>query len=249
MSPKIESSEWDFLSLVAGWNLYGLPGLLLLILSGWLIGRHFHRREGRRPGLSDEGQLESSRSSPFAIRTIALVHLCLAIRAGIGLVQELLTLRVQGIPQSFIVTGIIIPSIAIPANMAIGHGLWRLRPWGRILAIGWNTVVANVTASVAFWQWKHRALVRLDQWPDYLVADGLPWILLAILLLPKTRSVFAMSRNAAVSSKLNKGRTRWGEQSPLSPLALLLLCVVVSTLLVDIVDWVARSVGDDHGLG
>ena len=65
------------------------------------------------------------------IRLIALTHLGQAIRAGVGLARELLTLQSQGIPQSFPVTGIVVPVIAIVANLAIGHGLFHLRPWGR----------------------------------------------------------------------------------------------------------------------
>ena len=65
-----------------------------------------------------------------AIRLIALTHLVQAIRAGVGLARELLTLQSQGIPQSFPVTGIVVPVIAIMANLAIGHGLFHIRPWG-----------------------------------------------------------------------------------------------------------------------
>src|SRR5262249_5906328 len=169
MPPDLEPSEWDFLSLVSAWNVFGLPALLGLVALGLLIRGRIDRPKGLKPGAFDGSRLGLPYSRFVAIRTIALLHLGLAIRAGIGLIQELLTLRFQGIPQSTPLTGILIPSIAIPANLAIGHGLWRLRLWGRRAAIGWDVLVAIVTAPVAAWQWKHGAVVRLDQWPDYLV--------------------------------------------------------------------------------
>src|SRR5208283_4803670 len=87
--------------------------------------------------LPDTSEAQPTRSRLAAVHRIALIHLGLAIRAGVGLAQELLTLRGQGIPQSNFVTGIIVPVIVIPVNLAIGHGLWRLRPWGRRVAIPW----------------------------------------------------------------------------------------------------------------
>ena len=138
-------------------------------------------------------------------------------------------------------TGIIVPVIAIPVNLAIGHGLWRLRRWGRRVAIPWDALVAIITALVAAWQWKYRASARLDQWPDYLVSDVLPWFLLVVMLLPGTRLLFAGPRSAAAPGRqlLPAGGRRW--LSVVSLAALLLLIVVISTLVVDVADWVVRS--------
>ena len=97
-----------------------------------------------------------------------------------------------------------------------------------------TALVAIITALVAFWQWKYRASARLDQWPDYLVSDVLPWFLLVVMLLPGTRLLFAGPRPASAPS----GR-RW--LSLVSLAALLLLIVVISTLMVDVADWVVRS--------
>ena len=182
------------------------------------------RRDRREPGPT--GAVAAGRGSPDRPDPPRA-----GIRAGVGLAQELLTLREQGIPQSFPVTGIIVPAIAVAINLAIGHGLWRLRPWGRRLAIPWDALVAIVTALVAAWQWKYHASARLDQWPDYLVSDVLPWFLLVVMLLPGTR---LLVRRAPPG-----GRRRW--LSPVSLAALLLLIVVASTLVVDVADWVVRS--------
>ena len=128
-------------------------------------------------------------------------------------------------------TGIIIPLVALVVNLAIGHGLWRLRPWGAAIGHPWDALVAIVSALVAAWQWKYHASVRMDQWPDYLVSDILPWFLLVVMLLPGTRLWFAGARPA--------GGRRW--LSAVSLAALLLLIVVASTLVVDVADWVVRS--------
>jgi hypothetical protein len=156
---------WDFPTLAAWWNLYGLPALLL-VAGAVVVARQLMR---------GSMMTEPRRTT---VRMMALIHLGLAVRAGIGLAQELLTLRTQGIPQSFPVTGLVAPAVSVVMNLVVGHGLWHLRPWGRRTAIGWDPQVAILMALVVGWQWKYHAAVRLDQWPDYLVADVLPWFLL-----------------------------------------------------------------------
>ena len=181
------------------------------------------------------------------IRLIALTHLGQAIRAGVGLARELLTLQSQGIPQSFPVTGIVVPLIAIVANLAIGHGLFHVRPWGRRAAISWNALVAVITALVAAWQWRYHATVRLDQWPDYLVSDGLPWFRLAVMLMPGTRSLFNAGRDRLRDARRNAAGLSRGRLSLLWLLALLLLIVVLSTLLVDTGGWLASALSEEEG--
>src|SRR4051812_44339580 len=193
--PDVEPMGWDFPTLADGWNLYGLPALLALVVLAVICWRL--RVRGTPPPVRTHGQDSDAAllASLGVIRLIALTHLGQAIRAGIGLARELLTLQSQGIPQSFPVTGILVPVIAIMANLAIGHGLFHLRPWGRRAAIRWNALVAVITALVAVWQWRYHATVRLDQWPDYLVSGGLPWFRLIVILLPQTRCVFTASRD------------------------------------------------------
>jgi hypothetical protein len=212
--------DWDFLTLVARWNLYGLPALLVLVGLG-LVAWRMRRRE-------------DSASTLLSVRIIALIHLGLGLRAGIGLAQEMLTLRVQGIPQSFPITGMVIPAVALMVNPVIGHFLWRLRPWARRAAIAWNALVAAITALVAAWQWKFRVAVSPDQWPDYLVSDVLPWLLLVALLLPGVRSLFRQPRVQAADAP---AASRLGL---VSIVLILLLLVVASTLAVDALDWLVR---------
>ena len=231
MPPEANATAWDFQSLTEWWNLYGLPAVLVVVALAVVIYQRLHRVAGSVSESIDASQAQPTMSRLAAVHMIALIHLGLAMRAGVGLAQELLTLREQGIPQSFPVTGIIVPAIAIPVNLAIGHGLWHLRPWGRKLAIPWDAVVAVTTALVAAWQWKYHAAARLDQWPDYLVPDVLPWFLLVVMLLPGTRLLFAGARPSPARRRL----------SIISLAALLLLIVVISTLVVDVADWVVRS--------
>jgi hypothetical protein len=234
MPPDAGSIDWDFPALVDAWNLYGLPALLIVVGAVFVI-RHFTRGASERA--AGHGEWSSQRATGprrITVRTIALIHVGLAIRAGIGLAQELMTLRTQGVPQSFPVTGIVAPTVAVLMNLTVGHGLWHLRPWGRRVAIGWDALVAILTALIAAWQWKYQATVRLDQWPDYLVSDGLPWFLLAVMLLPATRAVFATPAPPAAGSR----------SSPLTTAAILLLVVVTSTILVDAAGWAAVSLDE-----
>jgi hypothetical protein len=245
--PDVEPMGWDFPTLADGWNLYGLPTLLALVVIAVICWRLRARRtlpEVEAHGQDTDAALLISRG---AIRLIALTHLGQAIRAGVGLARELLTLQSQGIPQSFPVTGIVVPVIAIIANLAIGHGLFHLRPWGRRAAITWNALVAIITAIVAAWQWRYHATVRLDQWPDYLVSDGLPWFRLVVMLLPQTRSVFMAGRDRITEARRNAAGCGHGRLSLVWLLALLFLIVVLSTLLVDAAGWLASAMDEGEG--
>jgi hypothetical protein len=133
------------------------------------------------------------------------------------------------------VTGIVAPAAAVVMNLAVGHGLWHRRPWGRRLVIGWDGLVALLTALIAAWQWRFHAAVRPDQWPDYLVSDGLPWFLLIVMLLPATRAAFTTP-----ASTDQTGETG-GRASPLAPITFLLLVIVISTVLVDAAGWAVMS--------
>ncbi len=80
---------YDFLTIVAWWNLYGLPALLAVVaVVVVVILARRHARSAKIAGLVDDGTL--------AVRRIGLIHYGLALRAGIFLVQELLTMRIDG---------------------------------------------------------------------------------------------------------------------------------------------------------
>lgn len=222
--------DWDFPALADAWNLLGLPALLVVVGAALVIRDLMPAARGSKPEI---GGVDAHRTT---VRTIALIHLGLAIRAAIGLAQELMTLRVQGIPQSFPVTGLFAPAVAVAMNLVVGHGLWHLRRWGRRVAIGWDGLVAILAALIAGWQWKYHAAVRLDQWPDYLVSDALPWFLLVVMLLPRTRAVFATPPATVARER--------GRPSPLAWTAVLLLLIVASTVLVDAAGWAASALAE-----
>jgi hypothetical protein len=244
LAAYIEPDSWDFLTLVAGWNLFGLPAALVVLALVALIPRFRRLPLALASEVSETLQSIGGKWRIRTIQTVALIHLGLGLRAGIGLAQELFTLREQGILQSFPVTGLFIPAISVITNLAIGHGLWRQRLWALRLAIAWDAVSSVASAFVAFWQWKYRSAVRIDQWPDYFVADILPWFLLVLMLLPGTWSLFRRrqdSRRVGASAEEPCGKQA---QWLVWLLALLCLVIVGSTLLVDAAGWLIRVLGE-----
>jgi hypothetical protein len=189
----------------------------------------------------------ASTARTATIRIIALIHSALGLRAAVRLAVELLSMRGQGIPQSGPLRGIVVPIIQVIVNLTIGHGLRRLWRWARLGAIAWDALVAIVTALVTLWQWRFHTPVQLDQWPDYVVADALPWFLLVVLLLPGTRDLFTRTKSQPVSS--GPAATGWNTSwpSPVFLTALLLLLVAVSTLVVDLIEWVVHPLEDPAG--
>ena len=114
-------------------------------------------------------------------------------------------------------------------------------------AITWNALVAVITALVAFWQWRYQATVKLDQWPDYVVSDGLPWFRLIVMLLPATRCVFTAGPDRLTEARRNAPGLSRGGLSLVWLLAFLLLIVVLSTLLIDAAGWLASAIGEGEG--
>ena len=209
-----------------------------------MVARSSRKAGAAGPETSTTGQQARAEGLlRFPARAMALIHLGLGLRAGVALVQELLTLREQGIPQSFPLTGMIFPAVAMLMNLAIGHGLWRLSPWSRVLAIVWNGLVGIITALAVAWQWRFRASVSPDQWPDYLVSVGLPWLLLIILLLPRTREAFRRPANLPETPASAIGRFPpriRGHRSCCRPAH-----DRRSTFTIDVLDWLVRLSSPD----
>jgi hypothetical protein len=253
MPVDAEPTDWGFLSVVSAWNLIGLP--LLLVFTTALVIFRFRANlaAGGQNGEQNETQKRDEEITKFrlarltTLRRIALIHLGVAIRAGVGLAQELATLSSQGIPQSFPVTGIVAPAVAIAANVVIGHGLWHLRPWGRKASIGWDALVGVISGIAVAWQWRFQATARLEQWPDYLVSTVLSWFLLVVMLLPGTRLLFKSTREELLRERPKAPETLGKPFSPLGLCALLFLFVVVSALAVDAAGWFIAALGDTVG--
>ncbi|MFI5459145.1 MAG: hypothetical protein ACHRXM_27265 [Isosphaerales bacterium] len=235
------SIEWDFLTLVTLWNVYGLPVSLVVVAIVVLIGR--------RSRSATAVWLDGLRT----VRLIGLIHYALALRAVVQLVQELLTMRVMGVAESF--ANLICWAVAVLVNPFLGLGLWRRRPRARRWAMAWYAFLSLIAIAVTLWRWRYHAVFDPARWPDDLVGNGLPLFLLGVMLLPRIKRVFAAKASPPrdVDGELSGG----GPASALTPsvstpapaawtivslLCLLLLLIVISTLVVDLADWARRLV-------
>jgi hypothetical protein len=232
-----EPVEWDFANLVAWWNLYLLPAVLVLVIAALLV----HRR--LRP--AEIGGFDGVRT----IRRIALIHFVLGLRALVHLVQELQTRDTMGIFQSNLVSNVIIV-LGVVINPLLAFGLWLLRPGARRWAIVWYVLGSLTAAGVTYWIWRYHALVELADWPDHFVGKALPWFLLVVMLLPQTRRVFSRPKTQDLPSPAVG--TPSAEVTPVPPLnwpilawlVFLVLIVACSTLVVDVADWVLRLIAE-----
>ena len=222
--------EWDFITLVAWWNLYGLPVLLMLVAIAALI-------RGRSHPATTTGQ-DSSR----IVCRIGLIHCALAVQAMIFLVQALLTLRTMGIPESLIslVAGLIDTAV----NPVLAIGLLRRRSLARRVAIAWYAIRSLLGILVIVWRWYYLVPLDLATWPELAVARIMPLFLFVVMFLPRIKRVFigrpkpeplnAQTSDTEPASPLADAPIGW----PLVSLAtLLLLIVVCSNLVADAADW------------
>jgi hypothetical protein len=230
-----DTIEWDFVTLAAWWNLYGLPVLLVVITIVVLV------RNRSRPAKT--AWLDSSRT----VRRIALIHCGLAIQALISLAQELLIMRTMGIPESHIrLVGVIIGAVV---NPLLGIGiLWR-RQVARRFAIAWYAILSLIAILGVAWLWYYRVAIDPASWPDQLISKVMPFFLFVVMLLPRTKRVFA---KRAPSEPLlgESSKTDQALDQPPAPagwqvawlLTLLFLIVASSNLVVDSADWGYRLV-------
>ena len=116
-----EAVEWDFLTFVTGWNLYALP-VLLLVTGGFIFVKN------RRWATSDARAIDFD--SRRLVRIVALIHLSLGLHGIIRLVQELLTMRVMGVTESF--ANFIVEMLSAVVNPLLAIGFWRVTEDGSI---------------------------------------------------------------------------------------------------------------------
>jgi hypothetical protein len=232
-----DSPEWDLLTLIAHWNVYGLPVLLLAVTGIALLWRRF------RPLTA------AWLDGRAAVRRIGLIHYGLALHDLIHLAQELLTWRTMGIFQSNPTFSVRAPALAVLVNALLGFGLRRLSPLARRLAIGWYVLWSLFAIWITAWMWHYGAAVELADWPDYLVGKGMPLVLLAVVFSPQIKRVFAAPADQPGARVRESGSAPGSTSWPVvSLLTLWLLVVVGSTLVVDAADWLSRLVlGPDLG--
>jgi hypothetical protein len=234
--PEVDDAiGWDFLTLVDWWNLYGLPILLGLVTIVVLV----RARSARAGGVWRRG----SRT----VLLIGLIHCVLGLQALVFLAQELLTLRVMGIPQSFVspVTAI----FGSIVNPILAAGLLRHRGWARRVAIAWYAFLSSVAMLVVAWLFYYHVSVEAATWPDQLNSKILPLFLFVIMFLPGIKRVFETrnreERPTSVPADfdlVNKSAS-W---PILSVLTLLFLIIACSNLIVNAADWGYRLAFDSE---
>jgi hypothetical protein len=229
--PEMEDAiEWDFVNLVAWWNVYGLPVLLAVVAIAVLI------RSRSRPAPT------TGRDSSRIVWRIGLIHCALAFQAWIFLAQALLTMRTMGIPESVVspVTGLIDTVV----NPVLAIGLLRRRPRARRLAIAWYAMRSLLGILVMVWRWYYLVPLDLATWPELAVSRIMPLFLFVVMLLPRINRVFvheakpgplnAETGDPEPGSALLEPTIRW----PVVSLATLLFLIVgCSNLVVDAADW------------
>jgi hypothetical protein len=226
MMPDVDgTSEWDFITLVAWWNLYGLP-VLLAAVAVFTGARNRYR-----------APLTSADDGALALSYCGYIHFALAIRALMHLTQELLTLRVMGIPQSFPVVGLLSPAVSVLVDSFLGLGLLRRRRAARWCAIAWYLFWSSIAVYVIRWLWHNNVPFDPAAWPDHVVSYGLTVYLLGVMFVPRVRRVFVNQTSPAAEVTA----PAW---PALSMPTLLCLIIVISTLAVDAADWAIRLVGD-----
>jgi hypothetical protein len=234
-----EPVEWDFLTCITWWNLYALPALLLV--TGVFIFVQNRRRKTTDPAAIN---FDARR----VVRIVALIHLGLGFHGAIRLVQELLTLRMMGVTESF--ANFIVESLAVIVNPLLAIGLWLARPMARFSAIAWYLFLSAIAVIVTHWYWYYHVPVEPRTWPNHLAGKLMPLFLLVVMFLPRVKQVFARKKKALLPpneiDSTEPAPALHGRWSIVSLVALLFLIVVGSNLAVDSADWIERSVAQGN---
>ena len=235
MQEDLESTSLDFLTLVAWWNLYALPLVLVAVVVAAIVAARRHRRGS------------TAADGTLAVLRLSLIHYALAVRAAILLAQELLSLRVMGIPESLII--LIGSAIAVVINPLLGFGLGR-RLRGRRTrwsALVWYTLLVLIAGYTAYWMWEYRAVADPARWPEHAVSLVLPFFLWGAMFLPRVRRVFTSGVEAESDRPMDAAEMGNPSPSPApegwpwaSLLALVFLIIVCSTVIVEAMDWIHR---------
>jgi hypothetical protein len=232
-----EAVAWDFLTFVTGWNLIALPALLLFT-SAFILIKNRTLRTADPPSATFDGRR--------VVRIVALIHLGLGLHGVIRLVQELLTMRVMGVTESF--ANFIVESLAVIVNPLLALGFWLARPMARFSAMAWYLFLSVIAVLVVLWYRRYHVPVQPVTWPNHLCSKVMPLFLLVTMSVPRVKRVFVRQKPGSRSpdefdtSDLAAGRNlRW---SVVSLVALLFLIVVASNLVVDSADWIERSVAE-----
>ena len=181
-----------------------------------------------------------------SIRRIGYIHCVLALDAFTFVVQELLTIRRMGIPESHV--DLVGSAISTLVNAVLAVGLLRRSQAARRFAIGWYMILVLVAALVVGWMWRYGVAIDPATWPTHFVSKVMPFVLLVIMFLPSTKRLF-------VSDAQSVRSTQHGDQARSSPSGVVppgwpvvtsitcaFLIVVCSNFAVDTADWCYRLV-------
>jgi hypothetical protein len=232
-----EPVAWDFLTFVTGWNLFALP--VLLLVTGVVVFLKDRRRRTANPKAIG---LDGRRT----VRIVALIHLGLGLHGAMRLVQELLTMRVMGVTESF--ANFIVEVVSVIVNPLLAIGFWRTWRMARYWAIAWYVFLTAIAVYVVHWYWHYQVPVEPRSWPNHLASRVMPLFLLVVMFLPQVKQVFARQKTQTAASDerdANEPAPALGAcWSVVSLIALLFLIVVASNLTVDTADWIERSVAE-----
>ena len=215
-----------------------MPALLLATGAFVLFkGRGIGRRERKLADIDFDGA--------GLVRIVTFIHLGIALHAAMRLIQELLTMRVMGVPESFV--NLIEELVLVVVNPLLAPGLWLARPSARWLAIGWYAFLSVLGVIVSVWVGPSCG-DRFNLVARFLRRQG-DAVLSALLHVPATSErVFARAKKgpaAGVELTASAPATTPGRRwSIFSAITLLLLMVVVSSLAVGTADWIERSVAE-----
>jgi hypothetical protein len=221
---------WDFLTVIDGWILFGLPILLVVAAAAALRYGRSHAETG------------ASSDSLRTVRRIGLIHCALAAQALIFLVQELLTMRTMGIPESHI--SLVIGSITTVMNTVLAFGLLGLSPIARRLALFWYALLSLISLLAMAWLYYYRVGIDPMKWPEQVASKILPLYLLVVMFLPRVKRLF--TNRARVATPTGEPSNPNGDgalaeasvgRRLISLAALLFLIVVCSNLVVDAAYW------------
>ncbi len=239
--------EWDFLTLMWWWNLCALP--FVLVAAALVLGRRALR--GSHAGT--DARLDGIR----IVRLAALIHVGLASSASITLAQQLLTFREMGVAESF--ASLIEAVLGVIVNPFLALMLWHRRPAGWWFAVAWYVFRSVIEIMVIRWILDFSVPFDPAWWPYHAADKVLPFFLLVVMFLPRTRRAFVaitkpdkkpaerdeqLGRVESLSPAERPSPTRW---SVVSVLTLWFLIVVMSEVLVESAEWIDRLVWPPEG--
>jgi hypothetical protein len=234
-----DATGWDFLALLWWWNLCLLP--VVLIATGALVfTRQFLR--------GSQSTTDARRDGVRILRLIALIHFGLAIRAAIALVQELLTFREMGVAESF--ANFILAVLGVLVNPALGLGFWLRRPAAWWFGVAWYAFLSVIQVMVIRWLLDYSGPFDPIWWPYHAAGKVLPFFLLVVMFLPRTRRAFikkarpdaALIETVPIESPIPVERPSAVRWSLFSVLTLWFLMIVLSNAVVESAEWIDRLV-------